>query len=298
MSEYAMLNALMTPELTQSERTVYAYLVGRANGARVCWPLIADIAAHLGMTDRSVMAATKRLVELARLEVVRRYKDTNNYRIVEVPGLYDRPVYGPASPPPVVNGTHTSHADLKKTAPQTPPPPDLKKTAPETPPPDLKKTAPETVSPEKIDILGCKIPNSDLKKTAAHPLEQVRAIKEEKEQASNACARVCEAGFDFEIFWQEYPKKVKRGRARAAWEVALTKAPASVIVAAVQQAAWPLESRWIPDPHNWLANEQWADEVSSYDDDILRAAGLDPKNYHDGVTINGEAARGSWGTLQ
>jgi len=109
---------------------------------------------------------------------------------------------------------------------------------------------------------------------------------------------VCVGNFDFEIFWNRYPKKVKRGRARAAWEVAITKAPASTIVAAVQQFVWPQETRWIPDPHNWLAAEQWDDEVSSYDDDILRAAGLDPRDYRSGSTIDGEAVRSPVGVLQ
>ena len=109
---------------------------------------------------------------------------------------------------------------------------------------------------------------------------------------------VCVGNFDFEIFWNRYPKKVKRGRARAAWEVAITKAPASTIVAAVQQFVWPQETRWIPDPHNWLAAEQWDDEVSSYDDDILRAAGLDPRDYRGGPTIDGDAVRSPVGVLQ
>jgi len=118
--------------------------------------------------------------------------------------------------------------------------------------------------------------------------------------AAEAAAEVsvCVGNFDFEMFWSCYPKKVKRGRARAAWEVAITRAPASTIVAGVQQFVWPQETRWIPDPHNWLAAEQWWDEVSSYDDDILRAAGLDPRDYRGGPPIDGDAVRSPARVLQ
>lgn len=105
MSEYSMLNALMTPGLTPNESRVYTYLVGRANGAKVCWPTVNDIAADLKMSRRAVIDATTELhghdadpakgtVFKPRLiEVRRRYRQSNNYVVVDMPGLYDRPTY-------------------------------------------------------------------------------------------------------------------------------------------------------------------------------------------------------------
>lgn len=109
MSAYAMANAMMQPDLTPIQKIVYAHLIFRANGARVCWPSVSEIAADLDISERRVMMATKVLQgcldeackcrkgvscgKIVRIKVTPRHKATNNYFILDVPGLYDLPVW-------------------------------------------------------------------------------------------------------------------------------------------------------------------------------------------------------------
>jgi hypothetical protein len=67
----------------------------------------------------------------------------------------------------------------------------------------------------------------------------------------------------FEEWWRAYPRRVKKGAARKAWEKALTKTTAQVMIDAARQfAVWNkhTEARWIPHPATWLNAEQWDDE--------------------------------------
>lgn len=199
MSLYGVLNALMAPDLTPAEGKVYAYLVGRSNGSRVCWPEVAHMASDLGMSSRTVMASTKRLKALGRIRVSRRYKDTNNYEIVELPGLYDRPAYTGTEPVTLTADETTSHdsdSDLKKTTPEIEPAEpavDVKKTAVIEIPTDLKETAVMELWGEKHGRLTCEKLRSDLRKTTQESVHQESnkiSTKEEGEARVNALVPV------------------------------------------------------------------------------------------------------------
>jgi hypothetical protein len=80
----------------------------------------------------------------------------------------------------------------------------------------------------------------------------------------------------FEAFWSAYPRKVGRGAAARAFAAACRKAPAEEIIAAVQQASWHTNPKFIPHPTTWLHGERWTDEVEHPDAALLRAVGLAP----------------------
>lgn len=67
----------------------------------------------------------------------------------------------------------------------------------------------------------------------------------------------------FDAFWQAYPIKVGKGRARLAYDKALkTTDPATLLVAVERFAAETAatERRFIPHPTTWLNAERWTDE--------------------------------------
>lgn len=69
----------------------------------------------------------------------------------------------------------------------------------------------------------------------------------------------------FEQFWEAYPRKVGKGAALKAFEKAVKKTSAEVILAAI--ATWiqkPLpEMQYIPHPATWLNQERWQDDVNA-----------------------------------
>lgn len=88
-SAHAAMRAMMSPDpdLNQTDRTVYAYLVYRANGGRECWQTVGEIMADLGISTRSVAcAATRKLREKGLIEVRHRRRDSNRYRILDPGG--------------------------------------------------------------------------------------------------------------------------------------------------------------------------------------------------------------------
>lgn len=70
----------------------------------------------------------------------------------------------------------------------------------------------------------------------------------------------------FEEFWRAYPRRVGKGAARKAWQVAVkTHDPAAVIAGARRFGARPHEARFTPHPATWLRAERWADEDDPFD---------------------------------
>jgi len=96
-SAHAAMRALMMPaalpdleepgqeiEFNQTDRNIYAYLVYRANGARLCWKTISEIQADLGIRSRhTVCDATGKLRRAGLIEVKHRRRDSNHYRILD-----------------------------------------------------------------------------------------------------------------------------------------------------------------------------------------------------------------------
>ena len=116
---------------------------------------------------------------------------------------------------------------------------------------------------------------TDCKATAK--LLQTHCKKENKNEDKNELEKECEkdkgAGApvgvgeniaDFDLFWREYPKKVGKQDARAAFEKVTV--PVRVLVNALRQhkqsGQWARENgRFIPNPATWLKQQRWEDEL-------------------------------------
>jgi len=64
----------------------------------------------------------------------------------------------------------------------------------------------------------------------------------------------------FENFWAAYPRKVGKGQAKRAWNLAIKKAKSEEIISACKSYHWPSEIEFIPHASTWLNGERWADE--------------------------------------
>ncbi len=71
----------------------------------------------------------------------------------------------------------------------------------------------------------------------------------------------------FDLFWDKYPKKVKKKKARELWQKLRPDAAlASVILAALERQKcsdrWQRDGgQYIPDPTTWLNGRRWEDEL-------------------------------------
>jgi hypothetical protein len=85
-----------------------------------------------------------------------------------------------------------------------------------------------------------------------HPLEQHRTTEHHRAEQASA----------FDRFWDAYPRKASKGAARTAWTKAISKADASVIIAAA--AAYRddpnREDGFTAHAATWLNQERWDDE--------------------------------------
>ncbi len=94
----------------------------------------------------------------------------------------------------------------------------------------------------------------------------------------------------FDEFWLAYPRKVGKGHARTAWQVAIRKEAPDLIIAAVRRCAWQF-NQYDPHPTTWLNGERWTDEPpASLDDALAASVGLhghaDPIQFGGNPTID------------
>jgi hypothetical protein len=69
----------------------------------------------------------------------------------------------------------------------------------------------------------------------------------------------------FEQFWEKYPRKQGKGKARESWKQAVRKARPSDIIAALESQLGylsALERQFQPMPTTWLNQERWADDLT------------------------------------
>lgn len=69
---------------------------------------------------------------------------------------------------------------------------------------------------------------------------------------------------DFDAFWSEYPRKVGKAKAKAAWDKAENKPAIDVVLQSLitQRGTdqW-MDEQFIPHPASWINGERWADEI-------------------------------------
>lgn len=157
----AIMRALGVPGLTHAEARLFAYYVGRANGARMCWPLIEETSADLDdMPQRTIMRGNRGLEAKGRLRIERRYKDSSHYFILDPDGR--------------VFGGQSGTADEASAACS-----DLPKTAPEQVSVRVSEMAPQ--APSDLPILRCQKRSADLPKTVVPKEKTQERLKEGRE---------------------------------------------------------------------------------------------------------------------
>lgn len=67
---------------------------------------------------------------------------------------------------------------------------------------------------------------------------------------------------DWEVFWERWPKKIRKVEARKAWLAATKHTAAAAIIAGLERllpSYLANEPRFLPDPVKWLNGERWND---------------------------------------
>ena len=122
------------------------------------------------------------------------------------------------------------------------------------------QTAPSGGQGEPIGVIG-KPPSPSPSPTLNTPLPP------KGERRSVRKSPTDEHDNGFALFWEAYPKKIKRLRALKAWQaIAPDAALQTVIVAAVEAnkntVQWTKDGgEYIPHPTSWLNGRQWQDEL-------------------------------------
>ena len=88
---------------------------------------------------------------------------------------------------------------------------------------------------------------------------------ETEEETETERARAGRKTVDFEVWWNNYPKKTGKGAARKAWDRIKDRPPLDAMLSAVQQQMksdqWTRDGgQYIPNPSTWLNQERWNDE--------------------------------------
>ena len=88
----------------------------------------------------------------------------------------------------------------------------------------------------------------------------------------------------FDLFWNEYPRKVGRGLAVKAWSKAIAKTLPATIVDGLNQwkrsKDFPLEDKYIPHATTWLNGERWLDQIPVDNSNSQRVTTDEERNHY------------------
>lgn len=117
-----------------------------------------------------------------------------------------------------------------------------------------------------IEVLAiCKQNDSNLPQTEAPYTETETETEEKRKEKNKSRASPFTYTSEFEIFWQEYPKKTGKGAAFTSWQKIKPDAEFQVkILAAVKTQTncdqWRRDNgQFIPHPATWLNQRRWDD---------------------------------------
>ena len=89
---------------------------------------------------------------------------------------------------------------------------------------------------------------------------------------------------EFDLFWNEYPRKVGRGLAVKAWSKAIAKTLPATIVDGLNQwkrsKDFPLEDKYIPHATTWLNGERWLDQIPVDNSNSQRVTTDEERNHY------------------
>ena len=106
---------------------------------------------------------------------------------------------------------------------------------------------------------------ADCKHVALESILRDRVKTELSQSTELSTETECVVMSEFEIFWQDYPKKIGKKEALKAWEKAKDKPPLSEIIRAIHLSVcsegWTTDNgRFIPHPATWLNQGRWDDK--------------------------------------
>ena len=148
----------------------------------------------------------------------------------------------------------------------------------------------DTCKQLNADDFNCKQMQADESKCSRNPI-QSNTIRIQSESVSNPKPRRTsspETDESFDLFWSEYPKKVKKPDAIRAWKkIPATVDPGSIMDGLIR---WKKSDQWsrddgrfIPNPATWLNAEQWKDEVPAptpeKKPDVSKVQSYDQRDY-------------------
>jgi hypothetical protein len=247
-------------------KAVLVYIGWCADQDGMGFPSVENICARTEHEERTVRKAIKLLAEKRLLEVERRWwpngrATSNAYRLPVA--TVDRPA---AEPTPA-----------KKQEPL----------AAESAPAFLQEPTPVFLQEQKGPtpaFLQEPLPLQNCPPTPAFLQENPVTVESKQESKEERLSRVARAGCEppgFAEFYERYPKKVKRGKAVAAFRKATRIAtPEAIMTGLIRQLPklHRTASQYVPYPASWLNAESWSDEVEeTLDDRLHRMAGLMPE---------------------
>ncbi len=116
--------------------------------------------------------------------------------------------------------------------------------------------------PRKSEVSASSSQKTEKPKKAEKETEKEKEKEKEKESLSPLSPREENS---FERFWNAYPRKTAKARAREAWrklrpDEALTEKILRGLEESKGWENWQIENgRYIPSPSQWLENERWED---------------------------------------
>lgn len=198
-----------------------------------CFPSIDTLAAETSRSKGSILEAIRAL-ELGGFILVDRPKKTGRGHKSSYVAVIPRTVLSAARS----QSASPSPATLNGDEPETVPPPDR---------------FPETV---------LSAPTNGTDSPEERSGERTGGRTAEDEELRNPPAVPPSTGDSFDHFWSTYPRRAGKRAARAAFERALKRAPASTIIAGAERYRDDpnLEPSFTAHPSTWLNQDRWEDE--------------------------------------
>ena len=110
------------------------------------------------------------------------------------------------------------------------------------------------------------------------------AIPETERETKKEKKRIPPSVDGFDLFWNEYPRKVGRGLAVKAWSKAIAKTlPATIMDGLTQwkrSKDFPSEEKYIPHATTWLNAERWLDQIPVDNSNRQRETTEDERNHY------------------
>ena len=217
---------MLDTALSLSAKILYGVITWKCNRNAYCWQTNRALGEILGLSPKRISTLLSDLESNGHIE-------TEILRNEETGQVLQRNIY------PMVKSTRGILDPIPKNK--------------DTPPPDCKDTSPRKCGDPPPKNEEKKDKEESKKNTPYNPPKRGKGDKAGQERV-------------FEAFWQRYPRKVNKARARAVWDkLAPDPALCRVMAEALRRFLASPEWQWdggayIPHPATWLRNRRWEDD--------------------------------------